>query len=65
MAIFKSLAQEPDLEWEFTDGSIVKTHQHIAGAASDEAQAIGKSRCGNTKKFIWLLMLMVYRLILK
>ena len=50
MAIFKSLAQEPDLEWEFIDGSIVKAHQHSAGAASDENQAIGKSRGGNTTK---------------
>ena len=35
MAIFKSLVQEPDLEWEFIDGSIVKAHQHSAGAVSD------------------------------
>ncbi len=47
MAIFKSLSKEPDLEWEFIDGSIVKAHQHSSGAASDENQAIGKSRGGN------------------
>ncbi len=50
MAIFKSLSKEPDLEWEFIDGSIVKAHQHSSGAASDENQAIGKSRGGNTTK---------------
>jgi transposase len=50
MSIFKALVQEPDLEWEFIDGSIVKAHQHSAGAASDENQAIGKSRGGNTTK---------------
>ncbi|EHL31055.1 ISSod6 transposase, IS1301 [Legionella drancourtii LLAP12] len=38
------------MEWEFIDGSIVKAHQHSAGAASEENQAIGKSRGGNTTK---------------
>jgi transposase len=50
MMIFKMLIQEPDLEWEFIDGSIVKAHQHSAGAAKDENQAIGKSVAGNTTK---------------
>lgn len=50
MNIFKSLAQEPDLEWEFIDGSIVKAHQHSTGAASDEDEGIGKSVAGNTTK---------------
>jgi transposase len=48
--IFKALVQEPDLEWEFIDGSIVKAHQHSAGAARQDNQAIGKSRGGNTTK---------------
>lgn len=50
MLIFKTLAHEPDLEWEFIDGSIVKAHQHSAGAASTEDQGIGKSVAGNTTK---------------
>jgi transposase len=50
MLIFKALVNDPDLEWEFIDGSIVKAHQHSAGAASDENQAIGKSVAGNTTK---------------
>ena len=50
LMIFKMLVHEPDLEWEFIDGSIVKAHQHSAGAASDEEQAIGKSVAGNTTK---------------
>ncbi len=50
MQIFNDLVQEPDLEWEFIDGSIVKAHQHSAGAASKEVQAIGKSVAGNTTK---------------
>jgi len=48
--IFKSLAQDPDLEWEFIDGSIVRAHQHSAGTASKKNEAIGKSRGGNTTK---------------
>jgi transposase len=50
MKIFKALVKEPDLEWEFIDGSLVKAHQHSAGAASEESQAIGKSVGGNTTK---------------
>lgn len=50
MDIFKSLVIDPDLEWEFIDGSIVKAHQHSTGAASEEDQAIGKSVAGNTTK---------------
>jgi len=48
--IFKSLVQEPDLEWEFIDGSIIRAHQHSTGAATEENQAIGKSKGGNTTK---------------
>lgn len=50
MDIFKSLVINPDLEWEFIDGSIVKAHQHSTGAAGEEDQAIGKSVAGNTTK---------------
>ncbi|VEH28795.1 transposase [Legionella sainthelensi] len=42
--------QEPDLEWEFIDGSIVKAHQHSAGVPNKEEQGIGKSAAGNTTK---------------
>lgn len=50
MKIFKMLVDEPDLEWEFIDGTIVKAHQHSAGAASDEKQGIGRSVSGNSTK---------------
>lgn len=50
MKIFKTLIVDPDLEWEFVDGSIVKAHQHSTGAASDQNEAIGKSVAGNTTK---------------
>lgn len=50
LEIFKSLVQEPDLEWEFIDGSYVKAHQHAAGAVGGGDEAIGKSKGGNTTK---------------
>lgn len=50
MGIFKALVNEPDLEWECVDSSIVKAHQHSTGAASAENQAIGRSVAGNTTK---------------
>ena len=50
MQIFKALSQEPDLEWKFIGGSIVKAHQHSAGLPNKEVQAIGRSVAGNTTK---------------
>jgi transposase len=50
MTIFKALAKEPDMEWKFIDGSIVKAHQHSCGARMGEERAIGKSVAGNTSK---------------
>ena len=41
---------QPDMEWVFIDGSYAKAHQHSAGAASGNDEAIGKSRAGNTSK---------------
>jgi len=48
--LFRVLAVEPDLEWTFLDGSIVKAHQHSSGAAHEQETAIGKSVAGNTTK---------------
>ena len=48
--IFSALSADTDTEWEFIDGSYVKAHQHSAGAASLDEQAIGLSRGGNTTK---------------
>ncbi len=49
-ALFKALSRCTDTQWLFIDGSIVKAHQHSAGAASEECEAIGKSRGGNSTK---------------
>ena len=50
MTIFNSLVIEPDLEWGFIDGGIVKAHQNSSGAAYVQESAIGKSVAGNTTK---------------
>jgi hypothetical protein len=50
MRIFRSLRYEPDLEWAFIDGSIVKGHQHSTGARIEDDEGIGKSVAGNTIK---------------
>ena len=50
MKIFRSLVIDPDFEWEFIDGSIVKAHQHSTGASGNNDEAIGKSVAGNTTK---------------
>ena len=50
MTLFETLVQAPGLEWVFIEGSIVRAHQHSAGAAGEANQAIGKSRGGKTTK---------------
>ncbi|MDC9595253.1 IS5 family transposase, partial [Xenorhabdus sp. IM139775] len=49
-SIFKWLSGYADMEWLFIDGSIVRAHQHSAGANSQEDEAIGKSRGGRSTK---------------
>ncbi len=50
MKAFKLLCENPDIEREFIDASIVRAHQHSAGAAEEENQAIGRSKGGNSTK---------------
>jgi transposase len=50
MAIFQKLSEEPDFEWRFIDGTIVKAHQHSCRAVKGMETAIGKSVAGNTSK---------------
>ena len=48
--LFNELAKLADYDWVFADGSIVKAHQHSAGAATKDNECIGKSRGGNSTK---------------
>jgi hypothetical protein len=47
---FDALIEESDFEWMFIDGTYIKAHQHSAGAASRQPEAIGKNRAGHTSK---------------
>lgn len=48
--VFRKLATDPDHEWTFVDGTIVKAHQHSSGARKGEETAIGKCVAGNSTK---------------
>ncbi|MDL2259487.1 IS5 family transposase [Deltaproteobacteria bacterium OttesenSCG-928-K17] len=48
--IFNTLAVGPDTEWLMIDSTIVKVHQHAAGASGKKNQNIGRSRGGLTSK---------------
>jgi transposase len=50
LAAFKQISEDSDREWSFIDGSIVKAHQHSAGASAGQQTAIGKSVAGHTTK---------------
>lgn len=50
-AIFRMLSSDPDNEYNMINSTIVRAHQHSAGAAkSSGPQAIGRSRGGLTTK---------------
>jgi transposase len=49
-AVFNIITKDPDMDWLFIDGSIVRAHQHSTGAATDNHESIGKSRGGNSTK---------------
>jgi len=48
--VFRKLTTDPDHEWTFVDGAIVKAHQHSSGARKGEETAVGKSVAGNSTK---------------
>src|ERR1700687_2733462 len=51
-SLFKTLADDPDNEYAMIDATIVRAHQHSAGARKKKGvnQAIGRSRGGLTTK---------------
>lgn len=50
VSIFKELSKNAELEWEFFDGTVIKTHQHGMGAVNGSEKAIGKTVGGNSTK---------------
>ena len=53
--IFKLLPNDHDNEYMMIDATIVRAHQHSAGAQKEGAQAIGRSRGGLTTKIYALV----------
>ena len=55
-SIFTALSGDPDFEYALVDGTIVRVHQHGAGAkGGTHTQAIGRSRGGMTTKIVALV----------
>ncbi|MGH8545054.1 MAG: IS5 family transposase [Gammaproteobacteria bacterium] len=48
--VFAALAEDADFEEVFLDSTIVRAHQHAAGAKKNGPQALGRSRGGLTTK---------------
>ncbi|MCC4594490.1 IS5 family transposase [Xanthomonas campestris pv. phormiicola] len=48
--VFQALSEDADNEYAMIDSTIVRAHQHSAGAKGGEPQAIGRSRGGLSSK---------------
>lgn len=64
LKILKALIQDPDLEWVFMDGNYIKAHQHSAGAAGEEGEAIESAAQAVPVRSTSLSMALVYWLLL-
>ena len=62
-SLFTALSGDPDFEYAIVDGTIVRVHQHGAGAKGG-TQAIGRSRCGLTTKIVALVDALVLQPVL-
>ena len=55
-----ALMHDTDYEWLMIDASHVKVHPDAAGARGGN-QAMGRTKGGSTRRYIWPWMLMVCR----
>jgi len=53
MRVFRAFRYEPDLEWKFIDGSIIKAHQHSTGARTEVDEGIAKVLQVTPLKLLW------------
>ena len=51
--VIEAVRTDADLEALLLDSTIVRAHQHAAGAKKEGAQAIGRSRGGLIPRFTW------------
>ena len=59
-SLLEQLVDEPDFEWLMIDASQVKVHHDATGAVGGN-QAIGRTKGGSTRNYIWPWMRMVCR----
>lgn len=53
--VFKALSSITDCEWLFIDGSILRAHQHSAGAQSRDDESIGICFYVATKELLYVI----------
>ena len=58
--LLEILIDEPDMEWLMIDATHVKAHQHAAGALGGN-EAMGRTKGGETPKYIWPWIHLVFR----
>ena len=58
--LLETLIDEPDMEWLMVDATHVKAHLHAAGARGGN-QAISLTKGGETQKYIWPWIHLVFR----
>jgi len=56
--LLETLIDEPDYEWLMIDASHIKVHPHATGALGGN-QAIGRTKGGSIRRYIWPWMRMV------
>jgi transposase len=59
-AMLEGMIEIPDLEWLMIDASFVKVHPQACGARGGN-QAMGRTKGGSTRNYIWPWMRMVCR----
>jgi len=59
--LLAAVIDEPDFEWLMIDASHAKAHPHACGARGG-SEAVGRTKGGSTRRFIWPWMRLVCRL---
>lgn len=58
--LLEACIDEPDMEWLMVDATHVRFHQHAAGAAGGN-EGVSLTKGGETAKYIWPLIHLVFR----
>ena len=58
--LLEACIDEPDMEWLMVDATHVRFHQHAAGAVGGN-EGVGLTKGGETARYIWPLIHLVFR----